>query len=114
MQKQSLKLVEVGDRELVEVDDRELIEERNKAVCQIHRDMVSLNELFRDMDILVCQQGEMVDNIESSLSRSVANSGKGVEELRQAETTQTSDSSCLAGSLTGTFIAGLVTAIILL
>ncbi|CAH6420021.1 Hypothetical protein HVR_LOCUS1066 [uncultured virus] len=78
--------------ELVAFDDLNVIKEREKAVNQIARDMIDLNNLMRDVSILVNEQGEIVENIEISMSKSRLNTENATNELVKTENYQKSSS----------------------
>lgn len=43
------------------------IQERHEAVKQLEKSLLELNQIFRDMAVLVEAQGEKLDNIESQV-----------------------------------------------
>jgi len=62
-----------------------IIQEREKAAKDVHKQMVGINQVFNDMALLVREQGETVDNIESSIENAKVTTRRGVDELQQAE-----------------------------
>ena len=47
------------------------IQERHDAVRELERKLLELHQIFLDMSVLVEAQGEMLDNIETQVSKSV-------------------------------------------
>jgi len=82
-------------QQLVEVEnDREfneqIIRERHQGIKEIETKVVELNEMFRDLSIIVDEQGVEIDNIESHISNAEQYTSQGVEEVASAEKKQRS------------------------
>lgn len=60
------------------------IQERHKDITRLETSIAELHQLFMDMSVLVESQGELLDQIEYTVSQSVNYTGKAVEELRTA------------------------------
>jgi len=60
------------------------IEARHQDIKRLEASIQELHQLFVDMAILVDSQGEMLNQIEYNVSKSVAYTKEGVEELRSA------------------------------
>ena len=60
------------------------IQERHKDITRLEVSIQELHQLFLDMSVLVESQGELLDQIEYTVSQSVNYTGKAVEELRSA------------------------------
>jgi len=60
------------------------IQERHKDITRLETSIQELHQLFLDMSVLVESQGELLDQIEYTVSQSVNYTGKAVEELRVA------------------------------
>jgi len=60
------------------------IQERHKDITRLETSIQELHQLFLDMSVLVESQGELLDQIEYTVSQSVNFTGKAVEELRTA------------------------------
>eukprot|EP01103_Thecamoeba_quadrilineata_P014313 TRINITY_DN4232_c0_g1_i1.p1 TRINITY_DN4232_c0_g1~~TRINITY_DN4232_c0_g1_i1.p1 ORF type:complete len:276 (-),score=51.25 TRINITY_DN4232_c0_g1_i1:50-850(-) len=73
--------------------NRMINKERDDDIRQIQMEMVTVNEISRDLALLVDQQGAELDNIEKHLSESVYNAKEGVSELRKAQQSQKSERS---------------------
>jgi len=60
------------------------IQERHRDITRLETSIAELHQLFLDMSLLVESQGELLDQIEYTVSQSVNYTGKAVEELRTA------------------------------
>jgi len=60
------------------------IQERHRDITRLETSIAELHQLFLDMSVLVESQGELLDQIEYTVSQSVNYTGKAVEELRSA------------------------------
>jgi len=60
------------------------VQERQKDITRLEVSLQELHQLFVDMSVLVESQGELLDQIEYTVSQSVNYTGKAVEELRSA------------------------------
>jgi hypothetical protein len=75
---------EQGTVQLQEEVDLELIREREAAILQIESTMGDVNQIFKDLSLLVHEQGEMVDNIESHVEDAHVRVQQGNKQLVQA------------------------------
>mmetsp|Transcript_16013 Transcript_16013/g.39358 ORF Transcript_16013/g.39358 Transcript_16013/m.39358 type:complete len:328 (-) Transcript_16013:67-1050(-) len=66
------------------------IQERHEAVRELERKLLELYQIFLDMSVLVEAQGEMLDNIETQVAKSVEYVHKGNKALVQARKYQKS------------------------
>lgn len=66
------------------------IRERRDAVREMERKLYELHQIFLDMASLVESQGEMLDNIEESVNKSVDHVQRGTKDLKQAKELQKS------------------------
>ena len=64
------------------------IQERHNAILELERKLLELNQVFLDMSVLVEAQGEMIDNVESHVARSVEYVQQGHVELKKARAYQ--------------------------
>ena len=60
------------------------IQERHSAIRELERKLLELNQIFLDMSVLVEAQGEMINNVESHVAKSVVYVQQGHVELRKA------------------------------
>ena len=51
--------------------NNQILENREKQINNLHQGVQEISELFQDMSILVTQQGENLDNIQSNIESSV-------------------------------------------
>lgn len=65
--------------------DTRLIRARNQEIRQLEEDIVCLNDIFRDLALLVGEQGEQFDIADSQIIAAVENTSEGAESLKQAE-----------------------------
>ncbi|XP_052256953.1 syntaxin-12-like isoform X1 [Dreissena polymorpha] len=68
--------------------DLESLRERESAIKQLESDIMDVNQIFKDLGMLVHQQGEQLDSIEANVENAVVHVEKGGEELKQAVTYQ--------------------------
>jgi len=86
---------QVRKQQLVEVENErdfndQLIRERHQGIKDIETRVVELNEMFRDLAVMVDEQGVEIDNIESHLANAEEYTNQGVVEVQQAEKSQRS------------------------
>eukprot|EP00823_Brevimastigomonas_motovehiculus_P002217 TRINITY_DN1386_c1_g1_i2.p1 TRINITY_DN1386_c1_g1~~TRINITY_DN1386_c1_g1_i2.p1 ORF type:complete len:245 (-),score=23.83 TRINITY_DN1386_c1_g1_i2:418-1098(-) len=65
--------------------DLDEIKHRQSAIQQIERDVSEISEMFKDLAVLVNDQGAVLDHIENNIQSSKANVEKGHENLVSAE-----------------------------
>ncbi|KAL6548063.1 Syntaxin-22 [Orobanche hederae] len=97
-QQQAL-LVESRRRQEVLLLDNEIafneaiIEEREQGIQEIQQQIGEVNEIFKDLAVLVHEQGTMIDDIGSNIEGAHAATGQGKSLLVKAAKTQRSNSS---------------------
>ncbi|XP_072170384.1 syntaxin-12-like isoform X1 [Diadema setosum] len=64
--------------------DLTLIQEREEQIRQIEASMLDVNEIFRDLSMMVSEQGEMIDSIEANVDRAGDNVEEGAKQLATA------------------------------
>eukprot|EP00197_Chlamydomonas_leiostraca_P011442 CAMPEP_0202869470 /NCGR_PEP_ID=MMETSP1391-20130828/12469_1 /ASSEMBLY_ACC=CAM_ASM_000867 /TAXON_ID=1034604 /ORGANISM="Chlamydomonas leiostraca, Strain SAG 11-49" /LENGTH=310 /DNA_ID=CAMNT_0049549791 /DNA_START=174 /DNA_END=1103 /DNA_ORIENTATION=+ len=64
------------------------IQERHRAVKDLEQSLLELHQIFLDMAVLVEAQGEMLDNIEKQVARSVEYVQGGTQALQDAKQLQ--------------------------
>jgi syntaxin 1B/2/3 len=64
------------------------IQERHRAVKGLEQSLVELHQIFLDMAVLVEAQGELLDNVERQVARSVEFVGSGAAALLDAKRLQ--------------------------
>lgn len=66
------------------------IQERHRAIKDLEQSLLELHQIFLDMAVLVEAQGEMLDNIEKQVARSVDFVKTGTKDLQTAKQLQKS------------------------
>ncbi|KAK2143181.1 hypothetical protein LSH36_871g01040 [Paralvinella palmiformis] len=64
--------------------DLQIIQEREKAIRQLESDIMDVNQIFKDLGMLVHEQGEMVDSIEANVQSTEISVESGTQELQKA------------------------------
>ncbi|KAF3951298.1 hypothetical protein CMV_023034 [Castanea mollissima] len=70
-----------------------VIEERDQGIQEIQQQIGEVNEIFKDLAVLVHEQGTMIDDIGSNIEGSHAATAQGKSQLAKAAKTQRSNSS---------------------
>lgn len=70
-----------------------IIDEREQGIQEIQQQIGEVNEIFKDLAVLVHDQGIMIDDIESNVENSLAATSQAKTQLAKASKTQKSNSS---------------------
>lgn len=70
-----------------------IIEEREQGIQEIQQQIGEVNEIFKDLAVLVHEQGAMIDDIGSNIEGAQAATAQGKSQLVKAAKTQRSNSS---------------------
>ncbi|GAA0146962.1 SNARE protein [Lithospermum erythrorhizon] len=70
-----------------------IIDERDQGIQEISQQIGEVNEIFKDLAVLVHEQGVMIDDIGSNIDNSHAATAQGRAQLAKAAKTQRSNSS---------------------
>ncbi|MFS7924401.1 putative target SNARE coiled-coil domain, syntaxin domain, syntaxin/epimorphin [Helianthus anomalus] len=70
-----------------------IIEERDQGIQEIQNQIGEVNEIFKDLAVLVHEQGTMIDDIGSNIENSHAATAQGKSHLAKASKAQRSNSS---------------------
>ncbi|XP_076881916.1 syntaxin-22-like [Bidens hawaiensis] len=70
-----------------------IIEERDQVIQEIQNQIGEVNEIFKDLAVLVHEQGAMIDDIGSNIENSHAATAQGKSHLLKASKAQKSNSS---------------------
>ncbi|EEF34716.1 syntaxin-22 isoform X1 [Ricinus communis] len=70
-----------------------IIDEREQGIQEIHQQIGEVNEIFKDLAVLVHEQGAMIDDIGSHIENAQAATAQGKTHLVKAAKTQRSNSS---------------------
>lgn len=92
--------------------DIDLIKEREAQLKQLERDIVDIHQIFKDLAILVEEQGEDIDAIENNVVNAAEHIEEGVKELEQAVEYQSSSRRKMI--FIGLIVLGIVVVIIVI
>ena len=62
----------------------QILSERERGISQINRTVNEVAEIFQDMALLVSEQGEHIDNIQTNIETAASQTSKGVAQLAKA------------------------------
>ncbi|XP_040188626.1 syntaxin-7 [Rana temporaria] len=65
-------------------DDLRLIEERESSILQLEEDIRGINEIFKDLGMMVHEQGEMIDSIEANVESADVHVQQANQQLARA------------------------------
>jgi len=86
-------LLPVNNFDELEINDK-IIEERESAISSLCEDVHDLNDMFKDLALLVEEQGEGVNLIADNICNSETNTSKANTELEKAERHQRKGGCC--------------------
>ncbi|KAL5551029.1 hypothetical protein UlMin_001205 [Ulmus minor] len=97
-QEQRALLVESRRQEVLLLDNEitfneAIIDEREQGIQEIQNQIGEVNEIFKDLAVLVHEQGTMIDDIGSNIEGAQAATGQAKTQLVKAAKTQRSNSS---------------------
>ncbi|XP_004512499.1 syntaxin-22-like [Cicer arietinum] len=97
-QEQHALLVESRRQEVISLDNEisfneAIIEEREQGIQEIQQQIGEVNEIFKDLAVLVHEQGAMIDDIGSNIEHSHETTAQAKSQLVKASKTQRSSSS---------------------
>ncbi|XP_072284813.1 syntaxin-7 [Pyxicephalus adspersus] len=75
---------QVMQEEEMTEDDLRLIEERESAILQLEEDIRGINEIFKDLGMMVHEQGEMIDSIEANVESADVHVQQANQQLARA------------------------------
>ncbi|CDP13073.1 unnamed protein product [Coffea canephora] len=95
---QQALLVESRRQEILLLDNEiafneAIIEEREQGIQEIQQQIGEVNDIFKDLAVLVHEQGNMIDDIGSHVENAHAATAQGRSQLAKAAKTQRSNSS---------------------
>ncbi|KAM4797218.1 syntaxin-12 isoform 2-T2 [Rhinophrynus dorsalis] len=64
--------------------DLELIKERESAIQKLEADILDVNQIFKDLAVMIHDQGEMIDSIEANVESAEVHVERGTEQLQRA------------------------------
>ncbi|XP_018590046.1 syntaxin-12-like [Scleropages formosus] len=65
-------------------EDMELIKEREISLRQLESDIMDVNQIFKDLAVMIHDQGEMIDSIEANVESAEVHVERGAEQLQRA------------------------------
>merc|ERR1719155_199407 len=88
-----VKELQTRRQEQLQLDNRieyndALIEEREQGIVEIQQQIGEVNEIFQDLAVLVNEQGEMIEDIESNIVKTSQQTAAGKKQLKMAEKSQ--------------------------
>lgn len=66
----------------------EVLHEREQAIRQLEADIMDVNQIFKDLGLLIHEQGDMIDSIEASVESAAVSVEHGTQQLQQARNYQ--------------------------
>uniref|UniRef100_A0A667HY83 Syntaxin-7 n=1 Tax=Lynx canadensis TaxID=61383 RepID=A0A667HY83_LYNCA len=76
-------LVQVQDEEITE-DDLRLIHERESSIRQLEADIMDINEIFKDLGMMIHEQGDVIDSIEANVENAEVHVQQANQQLSRA------------------------------
>ncbi|AWP19841.1 putative syntaxin-7 [Scophthalmus maximus] len=70
--------------EAITEDDLRLIQERESSIRQLEADITDINDIFKDLGLMVHEQGDMIDSIEANVESADVNVQSATQQLAQA------------------------------
>jgi len=64
--------------------DIQMIREREQALQQLESDILDVNQIFKDLAVMVHEQGEMIDSIEANVDSAVVHVDQGATNVQRA------------------------------
>lgn len=98
MQEQQAVLIESRRQEVLQLENEvvfneAIIEEREQGIQEIQQQIGEVNEIFKDLAVLVHEQGVMIDDIDSNIESSYSATVQAKSQLNKASKSQKSNSS---------------------
>ncbi|GBG67871.1 hypothetical protein CBR_g990 [Chara braunii] len=88
-------IAEQRRQELVQLDteltfNEAVIEERDQGIREIQHQIVEVNEIFKDLAVLVHEQGQMIEDIETNIENTAGSTTQAVKQVAKASKSQRS------------------------
>ncbi|XP_071382587.1 syntaxin-12-like [Centroberyx affinis] len=65
-------------------EDLEIIKERETNIRQLEADIMDVNQIFKDLAVMIHDQGEMIDSIEANVENAEVHVDRGTAQLQKA------------------------------
>ncbi|XP_004642930.1 syntaxin-12 [Octodon degus] len=72
------------DEAAITEQDLELIKERETAIRQLEADILDVNQIFKDLAMMIHDQGDMIDSIEANVESSEVHVERATDQLQRA------------------------------
>lgn len=72
------------EEEPITEEDLELIKERETNIRQLEADIMDVNQIFKDLAVMIHDQGDIIDSIEANVESSEVHVEHGTEQLQRA------------------------------
>ncbi|XP_029475242.1 syntaxin-12 isoform X2 [Rhinatrema bivittatum] len=72
------------EEDVITEQDLELIKERETAIQQLEADILDVNQIFKDLAVMIHDQGEMIDSIEANVESTEVHVEHANEQLQRA------------------------------
>uniref|UniRef100_F7I342 Syntaxin-12 n=1 Tax=Callithrix jacchus TaxID=9483 RepID=F7I342_CALJA len=72
------------DEVAITEQDLELIKERETAIRQLEADILDVNQIFKDLAMMIHDQGDLIDSIEANVESSEVHVERATEQLQRA------------------------------
>ncbi|KAM6964797.1 syntaxin-7-like [Aplochiton taeniatus] len=76
--------------EKITEEDLQLIQERETSIRQLESDITDINDIFKDLAVMVHEQGDVIDSIEANVENADISVQSGTQQLAQAAAYQRS------------------------
>ncbi|XP_076021531.1 syntaxin-7 [Genypterus blacodes] len=73
-----------AEAEAITEDDLRLIQERELSIRQLESDITDINDIFKDLGMMVHEQGDMIDSIEANVETADTHVQSGTQQLSRA------------------------------
>ncbi|XP_068609800.1 syntaxin-7 [Brachionichthys hirsutus] len=70
--------------EAITEEDLRMIQERESAIKQLESDIVDVNDIFKDLGMMVHEQGDIIDSIEANVENADVKVQRGTQQLSRA------------------------------
>nr|XP_033813133.1 syntaxin-12 [Geotrypetes seraphini] len=72
------------EEDVITEQDLELIKERESAIQQLEADILDVNQIFKDLAVMIHDQGEMIDSIEANVENAEVHVEQASDQLQRA------------------------------
>uniref|UniRef100_A0A3Q3XBS7 Syntaxin-7 n=1 Tax=Mola mola TaxID=94237 RepID=A0A3Q3XBS7_MOLML len=99
--------------EAITEEDLRLIQERELGIRQLEADITDINDIFKDLGMMVHEQGEMIDSIEANVENAETYVQSGTQQLARAANYQRSSRKKICILMVVLAIAGVIVGVII-